>query len=34
VATLLDIPEGTVRSRAYYALKSLRILLDEEGWGR
>ncbi len=32
VAALLEIPEGTVRSRAYYALKSLRILLHEEGW--
>jgi len=34
VAALLEIPEGTVRSRAYYALKSLRILLNEEGWGQ
>ena len=34
VASLLEIPEGTVRSRAFYALKSLRVLLDEEGWGR
>ena len=32
VSALLEIPEGTVRSRAFYALKSLRILLNEEGW--
>ena len=32
VAALLEIPEGTVRSRAFYALKSLRVLLNEEGW--
>jgi len=34
VASLLGIPEGTVRSRAFYALSSLRVLLDEEGWER
>ena len=34
VSALLGIPEGTVRSRAFYALKSLRVLLNEEGWGR
>jgi RNA polymerase sigma-70 factor (ECF subfamily) len=32
VSALLEIPEGTVRSRAFYALRSLRILLNEEGW--
>jgi RNA polymerase sigma-70 factor (ECF subfamily) len=32
VAALLEIPEGTVRSRAFYALTSLRVLLNEEGW--
>jgi RNA polymerase sigma-70 factor, ECF subfamily len=32
VAALLGIPEGTVRSRAFYALRSLRVLLNEEGW--
>ena len=32
VAALLEIPEGTVRSRAFYALRSLRVLLNEEGW--
>ena len=34
VSALLAIPEGTVRSRAFYALKSLRVLLKEEGWGQ
>jgi RNA polymerase sigma-70 factor (ECF subfamily) len=34
VSALLEIPEGTVRSRAFYALKSLRVLLNEEGWGQ
>jgi RNA polymerase sigma-70 factor (ECF subfamily) len=28
----LGIPEGTVRSRLFYALKSLRLTLDEMGW--
>lgn len=32
VARLLSIPEGTVRSRAYYALRMLRVLMEEEGW--
>ena len=32
VAALLDIPEGTVRSRAFNALRTLRTLLDETGW--
>jgi RNA polymerase sigma-70 factor (ECF subfamily) len=32
VATLLGIPEGTVRSRLFYALKALRLALDEIGW--
>lgn len=32
VSALLEIPEGTVRSRAFYALRSLRVLLNEEGW--
>ena len=31
-ATVLSIAEGTVRSRAFYALRSLRVLLNEEGW--
>ena len=28
----LGIPAGTVKSRAYYALRSLRLLLEERGW--
>lgn len=32
VALELDIPEGTVRSRLFYALRSLRLVLEEIGW--
>ena len=32
LAAELGIPEGTVRSRLFYALKSLRLTLDELGW--
>jgi len=32
VAMELGIPEGTVRSRLFYALQSLRLTLDEMGW--
>ena len=32
VATELGIPEGTVKSRVYYALKALRLVLEEMGW--
>lgn len=32
VASRLGIPEGTVRSRAFYALKVLRVMSEEEGW--
>ncbi len=32
VAAELGIPEGTARSRAFYALKALRLTLDEMGW--
>lgn len=28
----LGIPEGTVRSRLFYALRSLRLIMDEMGW--
>lgn len=28
----LGIPEGTVRSRLYYALRALRLTLEEMGW--
>jgi RNA polymerase sigma-70 factor (ECF subfamily) len=34
VSELFAIPEGTVRSRAYYALRSLRVLLEDLGWYR
>jgi RNA polymerase sigma-70 factor (ECF subfamily) len=30
-AELLGIPEGTVRSRGYYALRALRLALEERG---
>lgn len=32
VAADLGIPEGTVRSRLFYALQSLRLALEEMGW--
>jgi RNA polymerase sigma-70 factor (ECF subfamily) len=32
VAARHGIPEGTVRSRLFYALKALRLVLDEMGW--
>ena len=32
VAAELGIPEGTVRSRLFYALQSLRLVLEEMGW--
>jgi RNA polymerase sigma-70 factor (ECF subfamily) len=32
VAHQLGVPAGTVKSRVYYALKQLRLLLDELGW--
>jgi len=28
----LGIPEGTVKSRVYYALRALRLALEEMGW--
>jgi RNA polymerase sigma-70 factor, ECF subfamily len=31
VAALLDIPSGTVRSRAFYALRELRLVLERRG---
>ncbi|MGH9296746.1 MAG: sigma-70 family RNA polymerase sigma factor [Acidimicrobiales bacterium] len=31
-AEILGIPEGTVRSRLFYALQALRLILDEMGW--
>jgi RNA polymerase sigma-70 factor, ECF subfamily len=32
VAVELGIPEGTVKSRVYYALRALRLSLEEMGW--
>ena len=32
VGVLFGIPEGTVRSRAFYALRTLRAHLEEVGW--
>ena len=34
IAEALKIPEGTVRSRLFYALRSLRLTLEEMGWDR
>lgn len=33
VAGELGVPVGTVKSRVYYALKALRLVLEELGWG-
>ena len=32
VAAELGVPEGTIKSRVYYALKALRVALEEMGW--
>lgn len=32
VAAELGVPEGTVKSRVYYALRALRLSLEEMGW--
>ncbi len=32
VATELGVPVGTVKSRVYYALKAIRLALEELGW--
>lgn len=32
VARRLSVPEGTLRSRVYYGLRALRVMLDETGW--
>ena len=34
IAEALKIPEGTVRSRLFYALRTLRLTLEEMGWDR
>lgn len=33
-ADALGIPVGTVKSRSYYALRALRLALEERGWAR
>jgi RNA polymerase sigma-70 factor, ECF subfamily len=32
-ATALGVPPGTVKSRTYYALRALKLILEEQGWG-
>jgi len=34
VALGLGVPIGTVKSRVYYALKAMRLALEELGWNR
>jgi len=34
VAVSLGVPVGTVKSRVYYALKAMRLALEELGWTR
>jgi RNA polymerase sigma-70 factor (ECF subfamily) len=34
VAATLGVPVGTVKSRVYYALKAMRLALEELGWSR
>jgi RNA polymerase sigma-70 factor, ECF subfamily len=34
VAAEIGVPVGTLRSRVFYGLKSLRVILDELGWGQ
>jgi RNA polymerase sigma-70 factor (ECF subfamily) len=34
VASGLGVPVGTVKSRVYYALKAMRLALEELGWSR
>jgi RNA polymerase sigma-70 factor (ECF subfamily) len=34
VALALGVPVGTVKSRVYYALKAMRLALEELGWTR
>lgn len=34
VAEELGIPDGTVRSRLFYALKALKLVLEEMGWAK
>jgi RNA polymerase sigma-70 factor (ECF subfamily) len=32
MAERTGVPEGTIRSRLFYALKALRLTLQEMGW--
>jgi RNA polymerase sigma-70 factor (ECF subfamily) len=32
VADDLGVPVGTIKSRVYYALKAMRLALEELGW--
>jgi RNA polymerase sigma-70 factor (ECF subfamily) len=32
-AEAIGVPAGTVKSRTYYALRSMRLRLEERGWG-
>lgn len=32
IAARLEVPLGTVKTRAYYALRALRVALEERGW--
>ena len=32
IADVLGVPEGTLRTRVFYGLKSLRTVLEEMGW--
>lgn len=32
VAALYGVPEGTIRSRCFYALRLLRVFMEEAGW--
>ena len=34
VAVSLGVPVGTIKSRVYYALKAMRLALEELGWNR
>jgi len=31
-AAVLGVPPGTVKSRTYYALRALKLVLEEQGW--
>jgi RNA polymerase sigma-70 factor (ECF subfamily) len=31
-AAVLGVPPGTIKSRTYYALRALKLILEEQGW--